>query len=443
MTPRVVHLSTDDVTGGAARCAYRLHAGLRRAGVDSRMLVGRRRGTDPAVRRVDPLSGPGPALRQRLHLWRERRRTARYARNWPETPEAFSSGRAGLQIDWPSQLDGSDLVHLHRVEGFLDYHSFFPSVPATLPLVWTFHDMHAVTGGCAYDGGCGRYRARCGACPMLGSRDERDDSRRTWQRKRALFEALPSDQLRVVTPSRWLADTVRGSALMGGRFQVTVIPYGLDTDDFAHRERGPVRDLLGIPRDARVVLFVAQVLNNRRKGFDLLARSLESLRDLPDLFLLSVGSGAPRLDNGVPHLHLANVGNDRLLSAIYSAADLFVLPSLEDNLPATALEALACGTPVVAFDAGGIPDAVRDGVTGRLAAVGDVPALAGAIRDILSDPAERDRLAEQCRATAVAEYALEVQARRYRDLYHDLLGTRSPSGSTKHQSPGTPSMAPV
>jgi glycosyltransferase involved in cell wall biosynthesis len=420
MTGRVFHLSTDDITGGAARCAYRLHAGLIRLGHDSRMLVGRRRSADPAVQLAGSKGGLSSALRRRVHRWRHGRTEARYARTWPERPEAFSDGRSPHRIDWPTALSGCDVVNLHRVEDFLDYESFFRSAPSRVPLVWTFHDMHALTGGCAYAAGCDRFEARCGACPQLGSRDERDASRRTWERKHALFDSVPPDRLRVVTPSRWMAREVRRSSLMGGRFQVTVIPYGLDTDDFAPRDRSAARDVLGIPRDARVVLFVAQVLNNRRKGFAALAEAVESIRDLPRLFLLSLGSGAPTLDLPVPHVHLTNVGNDRLLSVIYSAADAFVLPSLQDNLPATALEALACGTPVIGFDAGGVPEIVRDGVTGRLAPAGDVAALAGAIRELLSDPVERERLADQCRRTAVQEYALEVQARRYVELYREV-----------------------
>jgi glycosyltransferase involved in cell wall biosynthesis len=426
MTGRVLHLSTDDITGGAARCAYRLHTGLTRLGHDSRMLVGRRRSADPAVRLAGSKDGLSSDLRKRVHRWRKVRTEARYARTWPERPEAFSDGRSPHRIEWSTALSDCDVVNLHRVEDFLDYESFFRSAAARPPLVWTFHDMHALTGGCPYGAGCDRFEARCGACPQLGSSDERDVSRRTLERKHALFDSLPPDRLRVVTPSRWMAREVERSSLMGGRFRVTVIPYGLDTDEFTPRDRNAARDALGIPQDARVVLFVAQVLNNRRKGFAALTGALESLRDVPGLFLLSLGSGAPTLDVPVPHLHLASVGSDRLLSVIYSAADAFVLPSLQDNLPATALEALACGTPVIGFDAGGIPEIVREGVTGRLAPAGDVAAFADATRDLLSDPVERERLADQCRRTAVREYALEVQARRYLELYSELEPTFSP-----------------
>jgi len=168
-------------------------------------------------------------------------------------------------------------------------------------------------------------------------------------------------------------------------------------------------------------------VSSRQKGFALLAQALTNLCDLPNLFLLSLGRKGSEIAARVPHLHLDHLYNDSMLSLVYSAADLFVVPSLHDNLPNTVLEAMSCGVPVVGFEVGGIPDMVRPSVTGLLVPPGDVDALAGAIRRSLQDSAERTEMGANCRRIAVEEYALEVQARRYVTLYERALGQSRPS----------------
>jgi glycosyltransferase involved in cell wall biosynthesis len=303
---------------------------------------------------------------------------------------------------------------------FVDFRAFFARVPQHTPVVRTLHDMTFYTGGCHFDAGCGKYTARCGACPQLGSRKERDLSRQIWQRKRAALSALPAGCLHLVAASRWVAREANRSSLLQD-FPITVIPYAVDTEVFRPRDRRVVRDALGISPDASVILFVAGVINDPRKGFAVLAQALQGLRHLPNLLLLSVGSGQPPVRVQVPHLDLGQIKNERLLSLAYGAADVFVIPSLEDNLPQTVLEATACGIPVVGFAVGGIPDMVRTGVTGLLVPPQDVNALRAAINDLLQDPTRRTEMTANCRRIAVQEYAQEVQARRYVELYQTML----------------------
>jgi glycosyltransferase involved in cell wall biosynthesis len=171
-------------------------------------------------------------------------------------------------------------------------------------------------------------------------------------------------------------------------------------------------------------LFVAGSTNNWRKGFVFLAEALAELTELSNLFLVSLGAGKPALNSHIDHLHLGYADNDRLLSFAYSAADVFVISSVQDNFPNTVLEALACGTPVVGFSVGGIPEMVRSGVTGLLAPPGDERALAGAISHLLENDATRAEMSSNCRLIAVEEYSLEVQAKRYIELYRSILGQR-------------------
>lgn len=417
---KVVHLSTYDLKGGAALSAYRLHRGLLRIGQDSSMLVKIQLSQDPTVREfVLPMD-----LARRGRRWARRRaivRSARpYVKSRPSGFELFSEDRTpygGAVLD---QVPPCEVMNLHWVAAYLDYEQFMQAASRRAVIVWTLHDMNAVTGGCHYDLGCGRFAQRCGACPQLGSEDPNDLAGQVWDRKRAIFERFDPRKLCVVTPSRWLGQVVKQSPIFS-RFRVETIPYGVNLDDFAPRDRAAARDVLGIPQDVHVILFLAEMVDNRRKGFSLLEEAFSGCSRVVDrLWLLSVGHNPPRLKADISGSHLDYVGNDRVLSLAYSAADLFVIPSLQDNLPNTVLEAMACGTPVIGFDVGGIREMVRPGVTGALVEPGDVGGLCDAMGALLKDSATRHRMSQQARAIALTDYPLLTQARRYAELYREL-----------------------
>jgi glycosyltransferase involved in cell wall biosynthesis len=413
---RIVTLSTDDVTGGAARCAYTVHRGLQLRGLESTMVVRRRRSDDPSVVAVEPASrGPLGTSLDRI-----RRRVGRSPRRVADWVEAFTGHRSDYRR-LAGQLPPHDLVHLHWVSGLLDFPSFFENLPRDTPLVWTLHDMNLLTGGCHYDGACGRFTSACGRCPQLQSSRDDDVSRRILRGKRSILAGVAPDRLRIVCTSHWLAEEARRSAVLGGRFRIDVIPGAVDTDVFKPLDQATARRILGIPEGVDVLLFVAHDPRIRRKGLHCLQESLGQLDESRDLLLVSLGRGVPDLFPGVAHTHLGYVGQDRLLSLAYSAADLFVIPSLQDNNPTTVLEALACGTPVLGFDVGGIPDMVRPGTSGRLVPAEDANALAAAITEMLDDREELRRLGTEARALALREYTMAMQASRYEALYAELL----------------------
>ena len=423
MTMRILQVSTFDTAGGAALAAYRLHQGLVDADHDSRMLVMRRDSNGDTVTVPGYATDLNSRISRKVLRRRMKREHMKYAATKPDWPEKFSDDRTWRDWESGADLGSFDAVNLHWISGLLDFRRFFRTVPANVPVVWTLHDMNTFTGGCHYDAGCGRYLQQCGACPQLGSRQEHDLSRDVWSRKREVFARLGENKLSLVTPSRWLADEVRRSSLLGDRFPVSVIPYGVDTEDFAPRDRSAARDALGVPPAAKVILFVAYSLEAQRKGFAVLTDALRELSSDQDLVVLSVGAGGASDQIPVRQIHLGTISQARLLSLAYSAADLFVIPSLQDNLPSTVLEALACGTPIVGFDVGGIPDMVRPGKTGALAAVGDPGAFAEAIRRLLGDPDTRNRMSVECRRLAIDEYHMDTYVRRYETLYRDLAGS--------------------
>lgn len=413
--------------GGAARAAYRVHTGLRRLGVDSRMLVQQKISPDANVAKFLPRQDLLSKLR---HKSRRKRIDADFApikANKPARYELFSDDRTEYAGEAAVQVPECDIVTLHWVAGFLDYEGVFGHFTRTrksTPFVWRLADMGALTGGCHYDQGCGRFAQKCGACPEIGSTVENDLSRQVWERRNLALEALGPGRMHLVGTSRWIAAEAKRSSLLG-RFPVTIIPNGLDVSVFRPLDKMFSRDVLEIPRESKVVLFAADSAAHKRKGFAQLAEAIEGIpadaSGAENLTLVSVGGGKPELKGGHRHVHAGRISDDRLLAMAYSAADVFVIPSLQESFGQTVIESLACGTPVIGFDTGGIPDMVRPGQTGWLVPTGDVPALRETIVRALTDSEGRARMAAECRRVAVEEYSLEVQAPKYVRLYEAIL----------------------
>lgn len=416
---KITHLNTYDVTGGAAKAAYRLHTSLRAFGLDSRMVVADKVSIDPSVINFQPSLAVGTRVRRVL-----RRKyiepTQRVLDRRPRSAGYFTDDRSQHGSDVLAAALPADVLHLHWIARLIDYSAFFSALPANLPLVWTLHDMNPMTGGCHHASGCAKFEGRCGDCPQLDGRGPNDLSASIWQRKDLSYARLDSRLVRIVTPSRWLANHARNSSLMK-RFRVETIPYGLDTNTFQPRDQAGARQLLGIPANAKVVLFVSQWLDDPYKGMGTLLESIERMRSIPDLCLLVLGKGEAFQKGGVRSIFLGSFDDEEKLSFAYSAADLFLLPSFEDNFPNTALESLACGLPVVGSNVGGIPETVRDGSTGLLVPRGNAEALANAATLLLNDPERLKVMSADCRRVALQEYTLELQTRRYLELYDSML----------------------
>jgi len=381
------------------------------------MYVERKVGSDPTVVQHQY---PGETVARIKRLVRDLRNEFalwQYRNTRPQGFELFSTDRSRYGAETTRQIPSADIVNLHFISGFLDYQEFFKQ---PRKVIWTLHDMNPFTGGCHYDLGCGRYRRSCGSCPQLGSSSMGDLSSKVWRRKQKFFGQLDPRQFQLVALNRWMQAEVENSPLLN-RFPVTVIPNGVDTSVFMPGNARVAREFLGIGADERVILFVSASLTNRRKGFDLLDKALQQLGSRENTRLLTVGSSEPSLKSGLPHLHLGNIENETLLSQIYTAADMLVIPSLQDNLPNTVLESMACGTPVVGFGVGGIPDMVRHQVTGLLAEPEDVKGLHENIVSLLEDNDLRGTMSINCRDLVLREFTQEVQASRYLRVYEALL----------------------
>ena len=206
-----------------------------------------------------------------------------------------------------------------------------------------------------------------------------------------------------------------------------MIPYGVDTESFQPRERRLAREMHGIPLKAKTILFVADSAAERRKGLKVLVEALNGLEDPEQYFFAVIGRGISGQELGGRFKMMGFFEDEAALSFVYSAADVFVIPSLQDNLPNTAIEALACGIPTIGSNVGGIPEVVRDGRTGFVFPPGDSRSLKEAIAALLGEPERCEAMAKECRRIALEEYSLELQAQRYEALYQKLLDVAPPS----------------
>ena len=413
---RVALINTMDVKGGAARAAYRLHKGLRGIGVESTYYVRDRYKQDPTIQAFVPDPSPQAAHARGAAKAALTGAYERYAATRSPDIELFSQEQVDGDGNMLVQIPRSELVNLHWVAGFVDYPTFF-SPRLTKPVVWTLHDMNPFTGGCHYDQGCGKYRERCGACPLLGSHDEHDLSRSVFDGKATALKDWPAHMMHIVAPSRWLAQTAKESALFS-RFDISVIPNSLETDVFTPTDKSAARDKLKLPQDATIVLFVSNHIRLARKGFRELVQALSLVPDLSNLLLIGVGDSHILATQAPFRVMLAeHVNDDQAMALLYAAADVTAIPSRQDNLPNTILESFACGTPLVGFAEGGIPDAVREGETGFLGRAGSVPDLAAAFTTAFADRTRLREMGARARRVAETEFAPDVQARAYADLY--------------------------
>ncbi|SRR5579862_205238 len=396
---KIVHFNTQE-TGGAAAAAMRLNQSLVDLGHESSLCILEKESGQTRMQKASGLVRPvlDRALVKILA---------------PRCDALFS---AALTPNGALRRTVADVIHLHWIgSGFLDIAALRG---VRRPIVWTLHDMWPFTGGCFYDAGCGRFIGACGCCPALRSARENDLSRRVFRRKEKAWNGV---DLTLVAPSRWMAEEARRSALFRNR-RIEVIPNCLDTALFKPVGKARAREILNLPQDRPLALFGA--VNPRtepRKGYDLLVKALPELEKLsprPEFLLFGEGSRGRREEGGSVWHSLGRLRDEVSLALAYNAADVFVAPSLQENLPNTVLEALSCGTPCVAFAIGGMPDLIVHQENGFLAEPFDAQALARGIAWVLS--ANGEALGRRGRAGVLEKHLPAEIGARHALLYADL-----------------------
>jgi len=357
---KILLISTYDNHGGAARSAFRLCEGLRAAGHDAKMLVMVKEGDADCIIQPDHFSYHYPFNKFRGYF--DLLKPVMIARK----KILFSSAKLpGKEVIKAIQKTDPDVVHLHWItKGFMQLHSL---QEIKRPVIWTLHDMWAMTGGCHSPLECTRYKKACGACPVLQSTKENDLSRRNFRQKKEIYNTLKN--LTFISPSRWLADCARKSPLLGS-FPVEVIPNSLDTRLFFPEDKHASRSHFGLDHDRKIILFGAlNALTDTLKGFAKLRDALKFLSDKNNTELIVFGADHSKISSlsGITIRFLNYIANDNELRLLYSAADVMVVPSMQEAFGQTASEAMACGTPVVAFGITGLLDIIEHHINGYLA----------------------------------------------------------------------------
>lgn len=412
---KVALLNTYDTQGGAAIATYRLHKGLIKIGIDSKLLVQYKKSDDfTVVSSKTKFEKVFAYLRPYFDalvtlVYKQKRH------------ELFSTAIVPDFLIKKIIKLNPELVHLFWVAGgFLKIETL---QKIDVPIVWTLHDMWPLTGGCHYDDECRRFQSECGNCPILNSGSKRDLSYHILKRKAESWVNIP---MVIVATSHWLADMARTSAVFKNK-KIVVIPNGIDTEKYKPIGKSVAREAWGLPQDKNLILFSAfSATSDKRKGNQYLIPALESMAKQgwganTELVIVGASEPAQSINSGMKVHYVGNLGDEISQVLLYSAVDVTVAPSMQENLSNTVMESLSCGTPVVAFDIGGMPDLIDHIKTGYLAKPFEVNDLYVGIKWVLESKERHNELSVAARQSVINKYTLEKVAMQYAELYREVL----------------------
>ncbi len=418
---KVTLINTSDSGGGAALACRRLMKALELKNLDVDMLVQKKSSDEPHIHvnqehPLGKLKVQYDFLSERLPFifFHERDKSVRFA---------FSPANSGTDITGQEAILNADVLHLHWTNsGFLSIDNLKQVLHLNKPVIWTMHDMWTFTGGCHYTGSCNHFLDQCGNCPFLKDPGENDISHKGWLKKKSLYEQ--AGNIVFVTCSNWLAEIARKSSLLGS-FRIETIPNPIDTTIFSPKDKMEVRAKWNINPGAKIILFGAANIMDRRKGVRYLVDALNIFKDAyqvgedVEIVIFGKTKSFNTAELPFPVHNLSVISSQSDMAEIYSMADVFVLPSLEDNLPNTIMESMACGTATVAFNTGGIPDMIDHQQNGYLASYQDANDLAMGIQWVF-DHHDQD-LPGKARKKVMKNFSNDIIAGQYIDLYQSIL----------------------
>ena len=419
---RVLIVNTSERAGGAAVAASRLMAALINNGVKAKMLV-RDKETDSLT--VTEL--PQTARVRWNFLWE---RLVIFFRLHFQRKHLFEIdiANAGYDITQTDEFKEADVIHLHWVnQGMLSLGGIRKILRSGKPVVWTMHDIWPATAICHLTLGCRNFKTSCCQCKYLPGGGGRNDlAASVWRKKQSV---LAQDNIYYVACSRWLESEARQSALLRGQ-KISSIPNPIDTRVYRVTDRAEARRQLDLPQDMRLLLFVSQRVTNRNKGMDYLVEACRLLASqYPEMQqqtgVIILGGHAEEVADQLPFktFPLGYVNDEQRIVRVYNAADVFVLPSLSENLPNTIMEAMACGVPCIGFNVGGIPEEIDHRKNGYVAAYRDSEDLARGIRWVLCE-ADRQQLSAQAVRKVAHNYSQSSVALQYVEVYNQALAVK-------------------
>ena len=408
---RVLIVNTSERTGGAAVAANRLMMALNNNGVKAKMLV-----RDKESDSLTVVGLPKSPMLNWHFLW-ERLVIFFHCRFSRKHLFEIDLANSGSDITKLREFQEADVIHLHWInQGMLSLSGIRKILKSGKPVVWTMHDIWPATAICHLTLNCRNFTTHCHNCRLLpGKGSSSDLSTSVWRKKEKMLE---DSSIYFVTCSHWLEQEAKASALLRGQ-KIVSIPNPIDTHIYHSGDKQTARKNLGLPEDKRLILFVSQRVTNKNKGMDYL---IDACRQMEDYELVILGGHAEEVVDQLPlKAHpLGYVNDERRIVEIYQAVDVFVLPSLSENLPNTIMEAMACGVPCVGFKVGGIPEEIDHKRNGYVAEYRDSDDLARGIRWILSE-ADYDQLSQEAVRKVAHSYSQQSVAISYLDVYHQAM----------------------
>lgn len=408
----VLIISKSDIHGGAAIASYRLMNALRSEGENARMLVSEKRSDNPNVIQV------GRKFNNKWNFYRERGEIFLHNRLSREYLFDVSIANTGISVTEIDEFRDADVIHLHWInQGMLSIKEIDKILQSGKKIVWTMHDMWPFTGICHHAGNCNHYETDCGMCPYLKNASEKDLSNYIFKKKKRVYS---KENITFVACSEWLKKLAEKSPLSEGH-KIIAIPNPIDTDLYKPMDKLSVRRKLNLPIDKKLLLFAAAKASDPRKGTDYLVNASKLIAaDNKDkfLFLIVGNQGAEIAERlSIPSLCMGYV-DSHSMPEVYNAADVYITPSLQENLPNTIMEAMSSGTPCVGFNIGGIPEMISHKLTGYVAEYKNTEDLANGIDWTLFE-ADSEALEQNSREKVLISYEQSIIATLYKNIYEE------------------------
>lgn len=409
-------LNTYDGQGGAGLATYRVHKALQAEKIESLLWVQNQNSDDHTVN--SPVGIKKLLANVRPYL--DALPIKIFNKN--KKNELFSLAWLPNNIEKIINSVDPDIVHVFWINnGFANIEALGR---IKKPTIWTLHDMWPFTGGCHYDDGCGKFKSQCGQCPSIYSDRQYDVS--SWVLNRKIKSWINWD-VTIVATSKWLSDQASASSLFAKR-DIRVIPNPIDTEKYKPIPKKIARNIFNLPQNKKIIMFSAFGANSHpRKGGHLLQEAIKKISykySNDEIELVILGATKPnQFEQFTIPTHYIGLLKDEISQVIlYSAVDVLVAPSMQENLSNTVLESLSCGTPVIAFDIGGMPDLIQHKFNGYLANPFDIDDLSTGISwSLLSTEINLEKISANARQSVIAKYSFPVIAKKYLDLYKSVL----------------------
>ena len=410
----ILIISTSDTGGGAAIAAYRLMSALNSEGENVKMVVREKLSDNPDVIPV------GNRYKNRWNFYHERGVIFLHNRLSRDNLFDISMANTGTSITEMEEYKKADIIHLHWInQGMLSIREIEKILKSGKKVVWTLHDMWPFTGICHHAAGCDHYESGCGHCPYLKAPSKDDLSRTVFRRKES---AYAGGKITFVACSNWLKELAEKSPLTRNHHLVS-IPNPIDTDAYRPMDMKEIRGKLGLPLDKKIILFAAVKAADKRKGTDYLVEAAKLMAQRSDdLLFLIAGKRGEEVKQQLS-LPARSVGylSPQQMPELYNASDLFVTPSLQENLPNTIMEAMSCGTPCLGFSIGGIPEMIDHRMNGYVAEYKNAQDLAEGLLWTLFE-VDSESFSVQARTKVLEKYAQQKVVQQYRDIYNERTG---------------------